>query len=121
MSAARPLSLDALRRLIADNDYWNPHSPQYRELQHKVSKGFASLYPAPPEQEPEDDRARTRDELNARWAEIRDEYNSLFDDFGNSQANVRKRFDELRKEKSDLESMYKRYGETPPFSFNMRR
>jgi hypothetical protein len=46
MPAARPLSLDALRRLIADNDYWNPHSAQHEELQRKVSEGFGRLYPA---------------------------------------------------------------------------
>lgn len=46
MPAAQPLSIDALRRLIADNDYWNPHSPQHQELQRKVSEGFGRLYPA---------------------------------------------------------------------------
>jgi len=119
MPAKQPLSLDVLRRLIADNDYWNPHSPQYLELQRKVSEGFASLYPTAPDAE--GDREKTLHELNARWVEIRDEYNSLFDDAGNSQAGVRKRIDELRKEKGDLESTFKRYGETPPFQFNMRR
>lgn len=46
MPAAQPLSLDALRRLIAENDYWNPHSAQHQELQRKVSQGFGRLHPA---------------------------------------------------------------------------
>ena len=118
-AATHPISLDALRRLLADNDYWNPHSPQHQQLQRKVSEGFASLYPTAPDPEP--DHEKTLNELNARWMEIRDEYNSLFDDAGNSQASVRKRFDELRNEKNDLEVMFRRYGETPPFQFGMNR
>lgn len=46
MPAAQPLPLDALRRLIAENDYWNPHSAQHQELQRKVSEGFGRRYPA---------------------------------------------------------------------------
>jgi hypothetical protein len=65
MPAAQPLSLGALRRLIAENDYWNPHSAQHQELQRKVSEGFASLYPTAPDAE--GDHEKTLHELNARW------------------------------------------------------
>jgi hypothetical protein len=81
MPAAQPLSLDALRRLIADNDYWNPHSAQHQELQRTVSEGFGRLYPAkigePDQPIQERNRLDVRDQyvrdLQQRYLEILDE------------------------------------------------
>lgn len=82
-AAARPLPLDALRRLIADNDYWNPHSAQHQELRRKVSEGFGRLYPV--NGDSAESLGMNRDQiddgsLNAlqrRHKEVWDEYHNL--------------------------------------------
>lgn len=83
-AAARPLPLDALRRLIAENDYWNPHSAQHQELQRKVSEGFGRLCPANhpgdrQDHEPESSEAGELEEIR----QLQERLDQLLDDKGN--------------------------------------
>ncbi len=78
MPLARATSLESLRRLIGDKNYWTPHDPQFEERQRQVREGFGQLYSA---------KNDATEELNAqiecirqrqqRYDEILDEYDEL--------------------------------------------
>jgi hypothetical protein len=142
MPAAQPLSLDALRRLISENDYWNPHSAQHKELQRKVSEGFGRLYPVKGDftegSSLERDQPNEVDleELKKRHREISDERKRLlfdnapqpaiYDKDGNMlqdhklpDPQILERIEELRGEEDRLWDLLKRLGFRPDIQLDM--
>ena len=130
-----PQSLDALRRLIAANGYWNPNSPQYEELQRQVREGFGRLYPANLDatndtifdQDRLDDRdeivrqlRQRHDELEKEYLDLSDRYapvvpeldndGNLLRDYVPTPPEIRQRIDFLDEQKEKLKDLLQRLG-----------
>lgn len=88
MPLSRTTSLESLRRLIGDRNYWNPRDPQFEDRQRQVREGFGRLYSAKNDGAeqlvPEDDKLGDDEiihQLRRRYDEALTEYGKLLRDY----------------------------------------